>query len=300
MVKLKAPFSLSIAAQKMPNLDFNSLLTDNRRSSDDFVNATEWCKQFGKDFAYFWKSPEIRAFARVLDKKLKKEKSAELAPSSKSLSYDRPVRGKKGDTFIHPLLAIKLAECLSPEFDVFVKGTLRPFIENPDDFVNATEWCKQFGKRWAKFDQLLETKAFVRAYCDKHKVSKKDLVYTLDGSGTFIHPDIAERLLRWLEKSESKKPLTEKVVQKRLAAKRVSQMEVQCKSGVIDILFSDEIVEVKDGKAWKSAIGQVLVYNLEYPTRIPRIHLFNCGSDEWKMMVTSFCSQLNVRVTFED
>jgi len=88
----------------MPNLDFNSLVADNRRSSDDFVNATKWAKQFGKDFAYFWKSPEIRAFARVLDKKLKRDGSAELAPSKglgKGLSYDRPGRGKKGDTFIH-------------------------------------------------------------------------------------------------------------------------------------------------------------------------------------------------------
>ena len=169
-----------------------------------------------------------------------------------------------------------------------------------DDFVNATEWCKQFGKSWAMFDRLVETKAFIRDYCDKHKVSKKELVHTLKGSGTFIHPDIAERLLWWLKKGESKKAFTEKAVQKRLAAKHASQMEVQCKSGVIDILFSDEIVEVKNAKDWKGAIGQVLVYNLEYPTRKPRIHLFNCGSNEWKMMITSFCSQLNVRVTFED
>jgi len=169
-----------------------------------------------------------------------------------------------------------------------------------DDFVNATEWCKQFGKSWAMFDRLLETKDFIRAYCDKHKVSKRDLIQSVKGSATFIHPDIAERLLWWLKKGKSKNPFTEKAVQKRLAAKHASQMEVQCKSGVIDILFSDEIVEVKNANAWKSAIGQVLVYNLEYPTRKPRIHLFNCGSNEWKMMITSFCSQLNVRVTFED
>ena len=169
-----------------------------------------------------------------------------------------------------------------------------------DDFVNATEWCKQFGRRWNDFACLPETKKFIKAYCEKRKVSKRDLVHAVKRKGTFIHPDMAERLLWWLEKGKVWKPFTEKSVQKRLAANRVSQMEVQCKSGFIDILFSDEIVEVKDGKAWKSAIGQVLVYNLEYPTRKPRIHLFNCGSDEWKMMVTSFCSQLNVRVTFED
>ena len=66
--------------------NFTRLVADSRRLSDDFVNATEWAKQFGKDFAYFWKSPEIRAFARALDKKLKRDGSAELA-SSKGLSY---------------------------------------------------------------------------------------------------------------------------------------------------------------------------------------------------------------------
>ena len=83
-------------------LNFVALLSENRRPDDDFVNATEWCKQFGKDFSYFWKSPEIRAFAKELGKKIKTSKSAELA-SGKGLAYERPGRGKKGDTWVHPL-----------------------------------------------------------------------------------------------------------------------------------------------------------------------------------------------------
>jgi hypothetical protein len=42
---------------------------------------------------------------------------------------------KGSGTFIHPVLAIKLAEWLSPEFDVFVKETFKAFIENPEDFA---------------------------------------------------------------------------------------------------------------------------------------------------------------------
>lgn len=117
----------------MNNIDFTSLLAENRRS-DDFVNATQWCKQFGKDFSYFWKSPEIRAFAKALEKKIRTAKSAELA-SSKGFVCDRPGRGKKGDTWVHPLLAIKLAEWLSPEFDILVKETFKSFIESPEDFA---------------------------------------------------------------------------------------------------------------------------------------------------------------------
>jgi hypothetical protein len=46
------------------------------------------------------------------------------------------------------------------DFTVFLTENRRP----NDDFVNATQWCKQFGKSWAMFDRLMETKAFIRAY----------------------------------------------------------------------------------------------------------------------------------------
>lgn len=38
-------------------------------------------------------------------------------------------RGKGGGTFVHPLLAIHLAEWLSPEFSVFVKEIFKSFLE---------------------------------------------------------------------------------------------------------------------------------------------------------------------------
>ena len=107
----------------MPNLDFTSLLTDNRRSSDDFVNATEWCKQFGKSWAMFDRLVETKAFIRAYCDK-------------RQVPKKHLVHTVKGSgTFIHPLIAIKLAEWLSPEFEVFVKETFRSFIENPEDFA---------------------------------------------------------------------------------------------------------------------------------------------------------------------
>jgi len=104
-------------------LDFTSLLTDNRRSADDFVNATEWCKRFGKRWAKFEESVEVKAFIRACCEKRQVPKK-DLVQSVKG-----------SGTFIHPVLAIKLAEWLSPEFDVFVKETFKAFIENPEDFA---------------------------------------------------------------------------------------------------------------------------------------------------------------------
>jgi hypothetical protein len=104
-------------------LDFTSLLTDNRRSADDFVNATEWCKRFGKSWAMFDRLVETKAFVRAYCDK-------------RQVPKKHLVHTVKGSgTFIHPVLAIKLAEWLSPEFDVFVKETFKAFIENPEDFA---------------------------------------------------------------------------------------------------------------------------------------------------------------------
>lgn len=92
----------------------------------------------------------------------------------------------------------------------------------------------------------------------------------------------------------------EKEVQIKLAESLNGVMEVQCKTGIADILTDTEIIEVKTVKDWKHAIGQVLIYQLEYPDKKARIHLFEECSEEFKQMVISFASRLNITATFEN
>lgn len=101
-------------------------------------------------------------------------------------------------------------------------------------------------------------------------------------------------------KRQTKYKSLERQVQKRLAQTLNGKTEVQCKTGVIDILTKSEIIEVKKAKEWKHAIGQVLIYQLEYPNRQARIHLYGECSDEFKQMIIAFSSQLNVIATFEN
>ena len=51
-------------------------------------------------------------------------------------------------------------------------------------------------------------------------------------------------------------------------------IEVQTDSGFIDLLTDTEIIEIKNGKKWKQAIGQILIYSSYYPEHTKRIHLF--------------------------
>ena len=100
-------------------------------------------------------------------------------------------------------------------------------------------------------------------------------------------------------KNDKKYKSPEKIVQKRLAKSLNGKIEVQCKTGSIDVLTDTEIIEVKKARDWKHAVGQVIVYHLEYPSCQPRIHLYEKCSDEFKSMVISYCSRLNIVATFE-
>ena len=50
--------------------------------------------------------------------------------------------------------------------------------------------------------------------------------------------------------------------------------EIYTPSGYVDILTEDEIIEVKNARDWKNAIGQLLAYNNFFPDKKLRMHLF--------------------------
>lgn len=98
---------------------FLELLSQSQRVSDDYVNATIWCKKFGKLFPEFKRISTTVDFVESLAKNL----------NMVSAHVIEAKRGKGGGTWIHPLLAIKLAEWLSPDFEVFVKQTFAAYLK---------------------------------------------------------------------------------------------------------------------------------------------------------------------------
>lgn len=99
----------------------------------------------------------------------------------------------------------------------------------------------------------------------------------------------------------SKKRKKKKEVQyKRDLAKQLNgKVEVKTLAGTIDILTMTEIIEVKEVKAWKHALGQVLVYGHYYPSHQKRIHLYGETQDSFLKMICSHCKKFNVTVTWE-
>jgi|LakMenE01Jun11ns_1017448.scaffolds.fasta_scaffold9660002_2 hypothetical protein len=174
-----------------------------------------------------------------------------------------------------------------------------------DGWVNLTQMCKANGKLLGHFLALKSTKAYISSMAaDTGNVVSKFIEVVKGGDcrlqGSWGHPKIAEKLAAWIEVSalNRKGDSFEKFHQNNLAKMLNGDVEVVTKTGRIDVLTDTEIIEVKDVQAWKSAIGQVLVYQLEFPDRQPRIHLFGKCSQDFKQMVISYSAKLNVVATF--
>ncbi len=98
---------------------FSELISQSQRVSDDYVNVTLWCKKFNKKWAQFMHLAEAINFIESLALNLKVAKPNLIETK----------RGKGGGTWVHPLLAIKIAEWLSPDFEVFVKQTFAAYLK---------------------------------------------------------------------------------------------------------------------------------------------------------------------------
>lgn len=102
-------------------------------------------------------------------------------------------------------------------------------------------------------------------------------------------------------KTKTKKRQTEKVVRDRLA-KTIpgSQIEVLTESGRIDILTPSEVIEVKQVRRYKHAMGQVASYNYYYPRHTQRIHLYGRVSSKQRKLIIQECARVQILVTFAD
>ncbi|MEB3161407.1 MAG: hypothetical protein VKL20_08105 [Synechocystis sp.] len=85
----------------------------------------------------------------------------------------------------------------------------------------------------------------------------------------------------------------------RLAEKLRGEKEVFTPVGRIDIVTDTEIIELKNAKHWKGAIGQIKSYGKFYPDHQPRIHLFGEITKTKLQQVQSICSAENIILTWE-
>lgn len=67
----------------------------------------------------------------------------------------------------------------------------------------------------------------------------------------------------------------------------------------IDILTKTEIIEVKNSKGWKSAIGQIKSYGQYYPKHKMRVHVFGKMTESKLETIQRVCNLEGVTLTWE-
>jgi phage regulator Rha-like protein len=99
--------------------------------------------------------------------------------------------------------------------------------------------------------------------------------------------------------NKKRRKKTEKQYKHDLAKELNGKIEIQTLAGNIDILTDTEIIEVKEVRLWKHALGQVLAYGYYYPSHKRRIHLYGETQESFLGLIKKHCSKFNVSVTWE-
>lgn len=93
---------------------------------------------------------------------------------------------------------------------------------------------------------------------------------------------------------------TEAWYRDKLAGELGGKVEVNIKNvGRIDILTKTEVIEVKNTKDWKSAIGQIKSYGQYYPKHKKRIHLFGKLTESKLRTIRNVCELEGITLTWE-
>jgi hypothetical protein len=202
------------------------------RPVDNYLFATDLCKAGGKEWKAYYRNEFVKDYINKLS-------------SDMGIPMDVLIQSKKGGidqgTWIHPKVAIHLAQWISADFAVSVSKWVDNWINqsasNKDEFINALQNIKP------SYNNQKELEI-------KNKLQQELLAYS----------------------------------------------EVKCDSGKIDLLTNDKIIEIKEASNWKHAIGQIMIYGLEYPDKQKMIYLFGECDRE---LIKSKCLLLNIEVCFE-
>lgn len=91
--------------------EFNGQVIE-QRDGDGYMDATAMCKATGKKWAQYWRNQDTQDFVKALSQKVGKTIESLLEVQT----------GRHGGTYVHPKLAMHLAQWCSPVFAVEVSG----------------------------------------------------------------------------------------------------------------------------------------------------------------------------------
>ena len=204
-------------------------------------------------------------------------------------------------------------------------------IREKDGYINATLLCKNGGKEFKHWNRLEKTKKIINELSDQ--LDNDNLIEIVRGGinehrCSWVHPRLGICLAQWIStkfmldvsewveewkmmslkntekykfsfeniEPDNDRSCIEKEIQQRLRENLGGEIEVYTKFGYIDLLTQTELIEIKDGSAWKHGLGQLLAYRKFYLEHKLRLHLFNIDVNN---EISEWCGEYNVVVTYE-
>ncbi|MEI7838730.1 MAG: KilA-N domain-containing protein, partial [bacterium] len=185
---------------------------------DGFVNATQLCKAGKKKFNNWFQTNETKDLIQTLESDTGKTAS-QLIDVKKGKSN----RFEEG-SWIHPDLAVQLAQWISPHFGLQVSKFVDEMknkeqkqlqiktldlgnhfsIENrlEDGYINVTSLCKAGGKQFNDWNRLSKTRTFLEVISRSTGIPA-DLLINMNTGGngerhTWVHPQVAINIAQWI------------------------------------------------------------------------------------------------------
>lgn len=94
--------------------------------------------------------------------------------------------------------------------------------------------------------------------------------------------------------SKNKVIRTEEMIQKEFVENYGGLREVLTPVGKIDVLTDKHIIEIKRAKAWKGAVGQLLMYSHYYPNHQKILYLFEINKCVDLELIEYHCGEFNI------
>ena len=139
-----------------------------------------------------------------------------------------------------------------------------------------TDLLEDKSKRIADWLRLNATKAFLDELEAKYGSPQIIILQrtTNEIRGTWGSPEVVSRFQQWLKGRKIKSYRFESYHRDQLSNLFTdSQLEVDTPVGKCDVVTKDYVVEVKEARGWKAAIGQAQAYAF-YLKKKPAIYLF--------------------------
>jgi hypothetical protein len=161
---------------KLTPLEVGQGYTIEHREEDGYINVTNLCKAGGKQFKH-WKSIEkTKTFLQVLS-------SVVGIPTTELIKLGRGLKNIKDSTqgtWVHPQIAINIAQWISPQFDVKVSGWVYEIMMTGKVDITNTKTYKELQRENKDHKIKIQylTKKYVKAQ-PRVQYEEKNVVYIL-------------------------------------------------------------------------------------------------------------------------